>query len=91
MAFGYWTHWLSLDEGTIASFLKESPSSSYSEYAEEVDGLVFHDGYHPTFWYVLNMPWYEMSNKHSASTNNKFPFQTNVTENLVDWSSEFRE
>ena len=54
--FEYWYHWMSLPNDTI----------DFSNSCND-EGLFYYDGYHSTFWYLLNLEWYRMNNKMYAS------------------------
>ena len=64
-AFKYWRHWIFLDR-EIVSAARECWSHDPSETGGE--GLIWHDGYWDSFWYVLNTPWLEMCDKMTART-----------------------
>lgn len=57
--FDYWCHWISLPNDTI-------------DYANDCcdEGIAYCDGYHASFWYLLNLEWYRMNNKMYASSIN---------------------
>lgn len=40
----------------------------------QAEGLFWYDGYNATFWYMLNLSWYEMNDKLHANTFNTQPF-----------------
>jgi hypothetical protein len=82
--FCYWRDWISASSSSVEYFSKEVWNLPEDGYPPEVEGLVYCDGFHPTFWYVLNLPWYEMSNKHSARQSNKHVFQFDILQNVVD-------
>lgn len=58
MIFDYWKHWLLLDNKDI-EYVHKHFSEGISSY---------YDGYNATFWYLLNVRWYEMNDKHHAKT-----------------------
>ena len=52
--FDYWKHWITLpNDPVIWSQTGDSPECR--------DGLMWHDGYWATFWYMLNLSWFEMN------------------------------
>lgn len=51
-----WAHWMALSNETV-----EWANSCQDE------GLMYYDGYHATFWYMLNLEWYRMNNQMYAS------------------------
>lgn len=77
--FQHWLHWVSRDSVTVEKFDSYQNGDVWFFNNEpmptEVDGLIYYDGFVATFWYVLNAPWYEMNNKHSAAFDNQFPYQ----------------
>lgn len=40
----------------------------------QAEGLFWYDGYNATFWYMLNLSWYEMNDRLYANTFNTRPF-----------------
>lgn len=54
--FDYYIHWLSLPNDTV-------------DYANDCcnEGIAYCDGYHASFWYLLNLEWCRMNNKMYAS------------------------
>ena len=64
MILDYWKHWMLLD----------SEDNDYINkwYAE---GISYYDGYNATFWYILNIRWYEMNDKLYAFTGCKEPYE----------------
>jgi hypothetical protein len=63
MIFDYWKHWMPLNDETIAWVHRELP-----------EGIIYCDGYNATFWYLLNVRWYEMNNKLYAATGSTEPY-----------------
>ena len=64
MIFDYWKHWMSVPDETITWSLL------YNQ-----EGLGFYDGYNATFWYLLNIRWYEMNDKLYAKTGCTKPYE----------------
>jgi hypothetical protein len=58
LIFDYWKHWMSLPTDTV----------EWAHYADEGDGLTWYDGYWATFWYMLNLTWFEMNDKMTSET-----------------------
>lgn len=56
MILEYWWHFTILIDGFP------------DEHLDESDGLIWHDGYWATFWYMLNTEWYSMNDKMTAKT-----------------------
>lgn len=61
MIFDYWKHWIQLPPETIQWSQQRAND-------EDVDGLYWHDGYWATFWYMLNLTWFEMNDKMTSAT-----------------------
>lgn len=55
--FNDWIVWMSLPDDTIDYAIGCSD-----------EGLLYCDGYHATFWYILNLEWYRMNNIMYASS-----------------------
>ena len=58
MIFDYWKIWMSVPEET----------NIWAHNADEGDGLTWYDGYWATFWYMLNLSWFEMNDKMTSAT-----------------------
>jgi hypothetical protein len=61
MIFDEWKIWVQLPPKTIEW-------SQQRANTEDVDGLFWYDGYWATFWYMLNLSWFEMNDKMTAAT-----------------------
>ena len=62
--FEYWKHWITLPNDKVMwSQTGDSPGCR--------DGLMWHDGYWATFWYMLNLPWFKMNNLMASATGEK--------------------
>lgn len=61
MIFDYWKIWMRVPEKT--NLWAQSGTSS-----ECKDGLMWYDGYWATFWYMLNLSWFEMNDKMTSAT-----------------------
>jgi hypothetical protein len=57
MIFDYWKHWMLLDS--------EDNDMINKWYTE---GIAYCDGYNASFWYILNISFYEMNDKLYAKT-----------------------
>lgn len=65
--FDYWKHWITLSNDTVMwSQTGDSPECR--------DGLMWHDGYWATFWYMLNLSWFEMNDRMTSATGEKRPY-----------------
>jgi hypothetical protein len=65
-AFKYWRHWVSLPKDVIAH-AHDCWSHDFDNVGSE--GLLWYNGWWDSFWYVLNTPWLEISDKMTARTN----------------------
>jgi hypothetical protein len=64
MIFDYWKHWMQVPEKTILWGLDV-----------DTEGLCCYDGYSATFWYLLNISYYQMNNKLYAKTGCNEPYE----------------
>jgi hypothetical protein len=64
MIFDYWKHWMLLDSEDI---------DHLNEFCTE--GISYYDGYNATFWYILNISFYEMNDKLYAKTGCTEPYE----------------
>ena len=64
MIFDYWKVWMRVPEKD-------------NIWANEVldEGLVYADGFHFSFWWILNEEWYKMNNKMYAYTGCKETYE----------------
>jgi len=65
LIFDYWKNWVSVGRDTTLFSL-----------SCDREGLFWYDGYNATFWYMLNVSWYEMNDKLYASQGCEEPFDT---------------
>ena len=64
MIFDYWKHWMLLDSEDI---------DDLNEFCTE--GISYYDGYNATFWYILNISFYEMNDKLYAKAGCTEPYE----------------
>lgn len=65
--FEYWRHWITLPNDTVMwSQTGDSPECR--------DGLMWHDGYWATFWYMLNLSWFKMNDRMTSATGEERPY-----------------
>jgi hypothetical protein len=64
MIFDYWAHWMKLSDDDVKWGNKNDP-----------EGVAYYDGYNATFWYILNISFYEMNNKLYARTGCTEPYE----------------
>tara|TARA_R110000868_G_scaffold28093_2_gene105751 strand:+ start:728 stop:955 length:228 start_codon:yes stop_codon:yes gene_type:complete len=55
--FTYWKDWMSVED-KINEMIEN----------ENLEGLIYADGYIGTFWYILNQSWYQLNDKFQAKT-----------------------
>ena len=67
LIFEHWKIWMRVPVET--NVWAQSGTSS-----ECKDGLMWYDGYWATFWYMLNLSWFEMNNKMYAYTGCEDPY-----------------
>lgn len=58
LIFEYWMIWMRVPVET----------NIWAHSADEGDGLTWYDGYWATFWYMLNLSWFEMNDKMTSAT-----------------------
>jgi hypothetical protein len=81
--FRHWQDWMSIHSSSIVRFQAQSEEVDWSSYIPpEVEGSLWYDYWHFTFWYALNSGWYAMNNKHSARTDNQLPYQLSAEDTL---------
>lgn len=64
MIFDYWCHWMRLDSEDNDCVNKWN-----------TEGISYYDGYNVTFFYLLNVRWYEMNDKLYAKTGCTEPYE----------------
>jgi hypothetical protein len=55
--FHYWRGWIG-----VSNKINEGIE------AEDLEGLIYIDGFIGSFWYILNQDWYKMNDKFQAKT-----------------------
>lgn len=83
MIFDYWLNWMSLPERDMSWVLTvvqppASPSQTEYPFLEDREGLFWYDGHNATFWYMLNVAWYQMNNTLYDYTSCKEPFDNRL-------------
>jgi hypothetical protein len=64
MIFDYWKDWMLFDDSDV----------QWMD-VDNTEGIVYYDGYNATFWYLLNIEWYNFNNKLYAKTGCTEPYQ----------------
>jgi len=64
MIFDYWRYWMLVDDSDV-----EWVNINGTE------GICYYDGYNATFWYLLNISYYQMNDKLYAKTGYKEPYE----------------
>ena len=77
MIFDYWKYWMEAPEDSILWGL-----------SADTEGLCYYDGYSATFWYLLNVRWYEMNNKLYAKMDSKEPYDPDLRDFDEDYLLE---
>ena len=74
MIFDYWRYHMACPVESIEWGQTHDDNWSVDYYIREAEGLFWYDGYNASFWYMLNLSWYEMNDKLYANTFNKDQF-----------------
>lgn len=92
MIFDYWKQWLensSEDALKFANYGQDDAIKGKDPIWGEYEGLVWHDGHNATFWYLLNVSWYEMNDKLYAYTGCNQPFDCNLRDFDPEYLAEY--
>jgi len=88
MIFDYWKVHMCCPVESIA--WSQSCESDWSQKNNiyQAEGLFWYDGYNATFWYMLNLSWYEMNNKLFANTFSTQPYDPYLRDFDEDYLEE---
>jgi hypothetical protein len=90
MIFDYWKYHMCCPVESVE--WGQKAESKWSQKGEstfcEAEGLAWYDGYNASFWYMLNLSWYEMNSKLFANTFSKWPFDPYLRDFDKDYLEE---